>query len=174
MATGYIPLPFSAWTTPDGSTNNVGPGISRLKGSQTNAVHILTYVFDGAGSAVEQLYTNFKLPGDYASGGSLVIQGTINSTTGNVAFMQAAVGAITPADADTPLEHALSTAATVSITANTTEARRLLEGTITLNMDSAAAGDEIIIRLLRDPANGSDTHTSDFEFHQAEFQYTTT
>lgn len=174
MATGYIPLPFGAWTTPDGSTNNVGPGIVRLKGSQTNAVHILAYAFDGAGSAVEQIYVNFILPGDYASGGSLKIQGMINSTTGNVAFMQAAVSAVTPGDADTPLEHALSTAATVSITANTTEARRLLEGTITLNMDSAAAGDEIIIRLLRDPANGSDTHTSDFEFCQAEFSYTTT
>jgi hypothetical protein len=114
------------------------------------------------------------MPGDYASGGSLKLLGTINSTTGNVAFMQATLSATTPADADTFLEHAFSAAATVSITANATEARRLLTGTITLNMDSAAAGDLITIRLLRDPANGSDTHTSDFEFLAAEFSYTTT
>jgi hypothetical protein len=112
------------------------------------------------------------MPNNYSSGGSLVVTGMINSTTGNVARMQAQVSAITPADADTPLEHAFSTAATVDITANTTEARRLLSGTITLNMDSAAAGDLVTIRLFRDPADGSDTHTSDFEFTGAEFQYT--
>ncbi len=174
MATGYIELPALCWTPPDGSTNNVAPAAQRLKGSQTNAIHTLVWAFDGAGSAIEQLYATFTLPGDYASGGSLKVQGTINSTTGNVAFMQAAVSATTPADADTPLEHAFSTAATVSITANTTEARRLLEGTITLSMDSAAAGDLVTIRLLRDPANGSDTHTTDFEMWSCEFSYTTT
>lgn len=173
MATGYVELPAICWTPPDGSSNNVAPAAQRLKGSQTNAVHAIVWGFDGAGSAVEQLYCQFTLPGNYASGGSLKIQGTINSTTGNVAFMQATVSATTPADTDTPLEHAFSSAATVSITANTTEARRLIEGTITLNMDSAAAGDLITIRLLRDPSNASDTHTSDFEFWSAEFSYTT-
>lgn len=173
MATGYISLPAPVWTPPDGSTNNVPPAMRRLKGSQTNAVHALVWAFDGAGSSIEQLYCSFTLPGDYASGGALKVQGTINSTTGNVAVMQASVSASTPADADTPLEHAFSTAATVSITANTTEARRLLEGSITLNMDSAAAGDLVTIRLFRDPTNGSDTHTSDIEVWCCEFAYTT-
>jgi hypothetical protein len=173
MPTGYIELPALCWTPPDGSANNVAPAAQRLKGSQTNAVHALVWAFDGAGAAVEQLYCTFIMPGDYASGGSLKLQGTIASTTGNVAFMQAAVSATTPADTDTALEHAFSTAATVSITANTTESNRLLTGTITLNMDSAAAGDLITIRLLRDPANGSDTHTTDFCLWAAEFSYTT-
>lgn len=174
MATASILLPADVWNPPDGSTNNIAPALQRLKGTQTNAWHGLVLAFDGAGSVPEQVYRNFILPANYASGGSLKIQGMINSTTGNVAFMQATVSSITPADADTILEHAFSAAATVSITANTTEARRLLEGTITLNMDSAAAGDHITIRLFRDPSNGSDTHTSDFEFLGAEFTYTTT
>ncbi len=146
----------------------------RLKGSQTGAdIHILVASFDGAGSVHESLYWTFVMPANYASGGALKVTGMINSTTGNVAVMQAQVGAITATDADTPLEHAFSTAATVSITANTTEARRALSGDITLNMDSAAAGDLVTIRLFRDPANGSDTHTSDFECTGAEFSYTT-
>lgn len=173
MATGSILLPANAWVPPDGTANNIAPALSRLQGSQTNKTHKQVWLFDGAGAVPEQLYVSFIMPANYASGGALKINGTINSTTGNVARMQATVGAITAADADTPLEHAQSTAATADFTANGTEARRLLTGTITLNMDSAAAGDEIIIRLLRDPADASDTHTSDFEFWDAEFTYTT-
>lgn len=175
MATGSILLTPGAAVLPDGSTDNVGPAITRRKGSQTGAdIHYVTADFDGAGSVHESIYWTFVMPANYASGGSLVVMGTINSTTGNVARMQAQVGAVTAADADTALEHAFSTAATVDITANTTEANRILTGTITLNMDSAAAGDIVTIRLFRDPANAGDTHTTDFAFIGAEFQYTTT
>jgi hypothetical protein len=175
MATGSVLLPALCWTPPDGSTGNVAPAAQRVKGTQaTNALHALIWAFDGAGSVIEQLYCSFVLPANYSSGGSLLILGTINSVTGNVAVIQATLGAVTPADVDTPFEHAFSAAATVSITANTTEARRLLNGTITLNMDSAAAGGLVTIRLFRDPTNASDTHTSDFELWAAEFQYTTT
>jgi hypothetical protein len=174
MATGYVVIPAIAWTPPDNSTNNIAPAAQRIKGTQTNALHALVWGFDGAGSVPEQLYCSFTLPSDYASGGSLKVQGTVNGTTSANVVMQATVSAVTPADADTPLEHAFSTAATVTIANNTTEARRLLEGTITLNMDSAAAGDLLTIRLLRDPANGSDTLSAlDFEFWSALFSYTT-
>lgn len=174
MATGSYPLLPGNAITPDGSTDNVPPMLTRLKGTQTGAdIHILVAAFDGAGSVPESLYWSFVMPDNYASGGALKAVGMINSTTGNVARMQAQVAATSPADADTHLEHALSTAATADFTANTTEARRLLTGTITLNMDSAAAGDLVTVRLFRDPANAGDTHTSDFEFAAAEFQYTT-
>lgn len=172
MATRSFLIPVAAWQPGDGTTDNIPPLRGVLKGSQSGAdVHIPYYGFDGAGSVHESIYFTFVMPQSYVSGGSLVIRGMINSTTGNVARMQAQVLATTPADADTHLEHAFSTAATVDITANTTEARRLLSGTITLNMDSAAAGDLITIRLFRDPANAGDTHTSDFEFLGAEFQF---
>ena len=175
MATGAILLPAASWQPGDGSTDNIPPARGMHKGSQSGAdVHIPFWGFDGAGAVHESIYCTFVMPAEYASGGTLKVQGMINSTTGNVARMQAQVSAITPADTDTPLEHALSTAATVDLTANGTEARRLLSGDITLNMDSAAAGDLVTIRLFRDPANASDTHTSDFEFTGAAFAFTTT
>jgi hypothetical protein len=175
MATGSVLLPAACWQPGDGSTDNIPPARGVHKGSQSGAdVHIPFWGFDGAGSVHESIYASFVMPANYSSGGALKVQGMINSTTGNVARMQAQVSAVTPSDADTPLEHALASAATVDITANTTEARRLLSGDITLTMDSAAAGDLVTIRLFRDPANGSDTHTSDLEFTGAEFSYTTT
>jgi hypothetical protein len=175
MATANIVLTPGAAVFGDGSTDNIPPALSRKKGAQSGAdVHYLGLGFDGAGSVHESCYWTFPMPGDYASGGTLKLWGEINSTTGNVAVMQAQVSAVTPADADTIVQHALSTAATVNITANTTEADRVLQGDITLNMDSAAAGDIITIRLFRDPAHGSDTHTTDFFFTGAIFTYTTT
>lgn len=173
MATGSILLSPGAAILPDGSASNAAPAVIRLQGSQsTQKLHALVLAFDGAGSAVEACYWSFVMPVSYASGGSLVVLGTINSTTGNVAVMQAQVGAVTAADTDTPLEHAFGAAATVNITANTTEARRLLSGTISLTMDSGAAGDLLSIMLMRDANHGSDSHTSDFEFWAAEFQFT--
>jgi len=174
MATGTVLLTPEMATPGDFSTGNLSPAQARLQGSQSNPkLHKLVLAFDGAGSVAESVHFNFIVPDNYASGGTLEIIGTINSTTGNVAVMQAQVSCVSPADADTPMEHAYSAAATVSITANTTEARRLLTGAITLNMDSAAPGDHISIKLFRDPAHASDTHTSDFEYWSGEFQYTT-
>lgn len=174
MATGSILLDIAAARVPDGTTDNISPAIQRIKGVQTGAaVFLLVAAFDGAGSVPENLYWSFVMPANYSSGGTLKVTGMIGSSTGNVAVMQAQVAAVTPADADTPLQRAFSTAATVNITANTTEVRRLLTGDITLNMDSAAAGDLVTIRLFRDPANGSDTHTTDFECTGCEFTYTT-
>lgn len=174
MATATIILTPGSAILPDSTTDNIAPAMKVKKAALTGAdVHSLVLGFDGAGSVHESCYWAFPMPGDYASGGTLKIWGTINSTTGNVAYMQAQVSAVTPADTDTVEQHALSTAATVSITANTTEADRLLQGDITLNMDSAAAGDLITIRLFRDPADGSDTHTTDFDFRGASFTYTT-
>ena len=164
-------IPANAWIVPDGSTGNVSPAASRLKGTQTNAVHALAWRFDGA-SAINQLYCTFIMPEEYVSGGSLLVTGTVNSTTSANTVMQASISATTPGDADTFLEHAFSTAATTTIANNTTEARREIQGTITLNMDSAAAGDRITIRLFRDPAHASDTNTSDFEFAGARFSFT--
>jgi len=165
-------IPVNAWVVPDGSSGNVAPAANRLKGTQTNAVHALAWLFDGGGSVIEQLYCTFIMPEEYVSGGSLLVTGTVNSTTSANTVMQASVSATSSGDADTFLEHAFSTAATTTIANNTTEARREIQGTITLNMNSAAAGDRITIRLFRDPAHASDTNTSDFEFGGARFAFT--
>lgn len=173
MATGTVILMPGAAVLPDGSTNNVGAGMSRRQGSQTGKKsHYLTLDFDGAGSTVESAWWQFRMPADYASGGTLKIQWHANGTS-NAVKWQAQVAATTADDADTPLEHALSTAATVTTNVNTTEARRLTESSITLNMDSAAAGDYIQLVVFRDPSDGSDTSTADAELVAAAFEYTT-
>lgn len=172
MATGTILLPPTASALPDGSTNNLAPGMSRRQGTQTGRkTHYFTLDFDGAGN-LESAHYAFRLPADYGSGGVLKLQWTANATSGDCKW-QAQVGAITPADADTPLEHAFAAAATVTTTTNATEARRLNESSITLTMDSAAAGDLIELVIFRDSADAADTLAVDAELIIASFEYTT-
>jgi len=143
-------------------------------GTQTGFKNDFTTLdFDGAG-ALESCLWQFRVPADYASGGTLKIQWQTNSTSAQNCKWQAQVSAVTPADADTVLEHAFAAAATVTTGANTTEARRLIESSITLTMDSAAAGDFITIRLFRDSADAADTLTVDAEVLMVAFEYTTT
>lgn len=174
MATGTILLMPGSAVMPDGSTGNVPAALTRRQGTETNPKkHFLTLDYDGAGSVPEHAWWEFRMPTDYASGGTLKILWFTNSTASANVVWQARVGAITPADADTPLEHAQAAAATVTTATNTTEANRLIESSITLTMDSAAAGDLIFLTILRDPANASDTHTVDAALVAAAFEYTT-
>jgi hypothetical protein len=176
MATGTIMLPTTAAMMPDGSTNNAAPGLSRVKSSATApAYHFTEIAFDGAGSTREQCYWSFRLPTDYSSSPVLKIQWKANATTGNVVW-QARIAAITPADADTPNEHALPASAdTVTTGVNATEARRLVESSITLtNIDSMAAADWVVVNLYRDPSHASDTCTVDAEVVAVSLEYTTT
>lgn len=167
-----VVLSPGAAVLPDGSTGNAAPGLTRRQGTEANPKkHFLTLDFDGAGSTPEHAWWTFPLPADYASGGTLRILWMANATTGSCKW-QARVGAVTPGDTDTPLEHAQAAAATVTTATNGTEARRLNESSITLTMDSAAAGDLISLVLLRDPADAEDTLTVDAEVITVEFQYT--
>lgn len=173
MATGYIELTPNSAVLPDGSANNLAAGISRRQGTESDPKKsFLTLDYDGAG-AMEHAWWTLVLPGDYASGGTLEIYWMANATT-NAVKWQAKVGAVTPDDADTPLEHAQAAVATVTTNVNTTEARRLTKSTITLTMDSAAAGDVLFLALLRDSADAADTATVDAEVLSCMFSYTTT
>ena len=121
-------------------------------------------------NAVPRAHWQFRLPDDYASGGTVKILWVANVTSGDVKW-QARVAAITPADADTPWQHAFAAAATVTTAVNATEARRLVESSITLTMDSAAAGDLILLQLYRDPADAADTANADAEVASVAFVY---
>jgi len=168
-----IVLPPPSGTLPDGSTSNLAPGFSRRKGTETApAKFLMTADFDA--SSVENLWWTFTMPQNYASGPIVRLQWMANATSGSVVW-GAQIGAITPADADTPIEHVLATATTATTAANTTEARRLVETTITLaNLDSLAVGDLLVLRVYRDAANGSDTCTVDAELVGCSLDYTTT
>ena len=170
--TGSVLLAPGAATLPDGSSGNAAPALTRSQGTESNPKkHYLILQFDGAGSTTEHAWWDFIVPADYASGGTLDIYWEANATS-NAVKWQARVGAITPDDTDTPLEHASAAAATVTTNVNTTEARRLTKSTITLTMDSAAAGDLLILTIFRDPSDGSDTSTADANLIYAVFKYT--
>lgn len=173
MATATILLGVGAAVLSDGSASNAAPQIKRTQGTDANPKkHFLVLAFDA--STQEHCSWQFRMPTDYSSGGTLKISWMGAGASGNNVIWGAQVSATTPADADTPIEHAKSSAATVTTAGNATEARRLNESSISLNMDSAAAGDFIVITLYRDADDASDNYTSDAEVVAAAFEYTTT
>lgn len=173
MATATINFPVMAASLPDGSASNLAPQMVRVKGSETApAKHYVTANFDAASQ--ENLWFNFQMPANYASAPIVRLHWTANATTGNVVW-GARIGAVTPADADTPVEHALAAVTTATTGVNGTEARRLVETAITLaNLDSAAIADEIFLQVYRDGANGSDTCSVDAELVSISLDYVTT
>lgn len=174
MATGTIQLPVLAAVLPDGSTNNAAPQLTRIKGSESApAKHIMVAAFDAATD--EHLWFQFRMPSDYASGGAVKLLWMTNTASGNSVVWGTRIGAITPADADTPVEHAEAAASTTTTAGNATEARRLIETAITLaNLDSVAAGDLVALLVYRDADNGSDTLAADAELIAVVLEYTTT
>jgi len=160
MATGYVMLWPGEVTFPDGASGNAFPGIEQILSSAaapTNGckVHFLQLVFDAATD--EHVIFSFPLPGDYASGGTLRVKWKRKSGTGAAnAVWKAAVAALTAGGTEVPDSKAFSTVATTTTAAGTT-ANAVQETTITLTMDSAAAGDMLYLMLGRDGDNAADT-----------------
>lgn len=177
MATGTIELPPGAAVLPDGSSGNAAPAVTRRQGTESNPKkHYLTLDFDA--STDEHAWFAFRMPADYASGGTVKIQWLSSATTATTVRWGVRIGAITPADADTPAEHAEATATTGGSSNNTTEAGRLTELSLdcSSNMDSAAAGDLVFILIYRDAdgTSGTDDLAVDASLVMAAFEYTTT
>jgi hypothetical protein len=129
--------------------------MASYKGTNSNPARFgLRAQFDAA--TAQYLWWTVRLPDDYSSGGTLKILWAANATA-NSCVWGTSVGAVTASDADTYLEHAQASAATTTTATNTTEARRVNATSITLAMDSAAAGDLVSVCVYRDAANGSDT-----------------
>jgi hypothetical protein len=172
VATGTIQLPVGAATLPDGSSGNAAPGIARIQGTETNPKkHFLVAAFDAA--IDEHLWWQFRMPSDYASGGTAKLLWMTNTASSNSVVWGARLGAVTPADADTPVEHASAAASTTTTAGNATEARRLIETSITLaNLDSVAAADLVFLLVYRDADNASDNLAADAELIQAVLEYT--
>lgn len=170
MATGYLELDPASGTP--GASN---PMLSRRTGSEGAPTKVtITALFDP--TTDEHLWFKFRMPGNYASAPTAVLQWSANATSGTVRW-GAALAAITAADADTPVEHAVNTASTAAGTVNATEAHRLTDTSITISTtDSAAAGDLIFLLVYRDAdgTSGTDDCSVDAELWTVEFQYTTT
>lgn len=174
MATGELQWAMNAAVLPDGSSGNAGPAISKLIGTESNPKKFLVIAsFDAATD--EHIHLTFRAPANYASGGTVKLLWMANSASANNVVWGARVGAITPADADTPVEHAEAAASTTTTAGNATEARRLIETSITLaNLDSIAAGDLATLIVYRDADNASDTLAVDAELIVVALTYTTT
>lgn len=173
MATGQIDLPINSADVPDGSANNLAPAVNRQKGTETAPQkHFATADFDW--TQLESLWWHRPWPQNYASAPILRLHWKANALTGS-AVWGIKIGATSPNDADTPLEHALATASTATTSCNTTEALRMVETLITIaNLDSVAVGDEVWIQVFRDGANGSDGLGVDAKLISASIDYTTT
>lgn len=175
MATGSILLPIPG-VLPDGSSNNAAPLIQRTKSSYASSAslpntHLNQALYDAATN--QHMFWIFRLPADFSSSPVLKVHWGANATSGNVVW-EGRVGAITPADADTPNEHSLAAANSTTTAVNATEARRNIETSITLtNADSMAAGDLLMVLLKRDAANASDTCAQNAEVSAVTFEYTT-
>ncbi len=174
MATATLQWGMNAATLPDGSSGNAAPALQRIQGTESNPKkHFLVAAFDAATD--EHTWFTFRMPADYASGGTVELLWMANSASSNSVVWGARLGAVTPADADTPVEHAQAAASTTTTAANATEARRELTTSITLaNLDSVAAGDLCFLLVYRDADNGSDTLAVDAELIIAALTYTTT
>lgn len=172
MATGTLNLPVIGAILPDGSTNNAAAQFQRVKSSAAApSLHFVELLFDAATD--EHAYWVFRMPADYASGPALKLLWKANTTSNSVVWV-GRLAAVTPADTDTPNEKALAAANSATTAVNATEARRLVETSITLtNADSVAAGDLAVLLVHRDADNGSDTCTVDAELVSVAVEYTT-
>lgn len=174
MATGTRDLPIKGATF-HGASGSAAPILLTVFGTESDpkkAYPVLRF----SASVDNHAVWAFRMPSNYASGPVLKLQWQTNDVgAGETCVWGGRLGAVTPADADTPQEHALAAATTGSTDANTTEANRLLETSISFaNLDSVAAGDLVFVMVYRDADNGSDDLSSVADLLTATLEYTTT
>lgn len=173
MATGTIQLPIGAAAMPDGTTSNLGPGITRRKSSATApGPYWLEAAFDASND--EWLVWHFVMPADYSSSPVMKVNYKMASATANDVMIDGRLAAITSGDSTDGDAKAFGSANTTTQTvAGTAGYEKTISLTLT-NADSVAAGDDVSAYLARVGSNGSDTATGDMEVTMVWIEYTTT
>ncbi|MCR4300212.1 MAG: hypothetical protein NUV51_01235 [Sulfuricaulis sp.] len=174
MTTGYLNL-FPGGVAPDGSgtgNNTAALSYEVSTGVQTTNTPKVTrhkLLFDP--TTDEHWMFQFKMPGDYASGGTLRGQIGVNAVSPGNVIMKAGISeSIGNRTDDVFLAADLSSAIAMPATAN-----QGTEFTIPLTMTNIAANDEVVIFIGRDANNASDTvNSNDVELTSLNFEYTTT
>jgi hypothetical protein len=157
----------------DGSASNAGPALLNLAGTEANPKKpLLIASFDAA--TQEHLWFQGRMPDDFKEIPIVKLLWMALSKEAQKVVWGARLGAITPTDADTPVEHAEAEAVTATVEVNTAEARRLITTTIEPKLDSIAAGDFFELLVFREAASGSDTLAVDAELLSVALTYTTT
>lgn len=175
MATGSILLPIGAAVLPDGSASNAAPAIYRRKSTAAAPTpYWLEAAFDA--STTERLFWSFRLPADYASTPVMkVLWKMASATTGNV-VMTTRVAALSDGEASTANALALANANVSAATAvpGTVGHIKAISISITnLPAGGFAAGDFVVVYLIRDSSDVNDTATGDLELVAASLEYTT-
>ena len=159
MATGTVLIPLQSVKLP---TSNP---------CQINA-DTLTFSLLYDATTGESGSWSFRMPTNYSSALVIKIQYSMASaTSGGVAF-DVSIAAVTPLDAE---DAQLAGFASVNTGTDTVPATAgyMQEISISLtNADSLAAQDLVILKVARDPTNGTDTATGDAEVLAISLEYT--
>jgi len=167
MATVKMPLGVNAFV----------PAVTN--GAQRKAVEgtnfpVLSWAFDA--STAETIYAQFLLL-NYGSGNiTLKLHWYADTASSGAVVFESALAAITP-DTDTQdvETKAFATANTVTDTHLGTTGQRLHQTSIAIsNLDSAAADDEVWLRVKRLPADAADTMAGDALLVDAWLEYSDT
>jgi hypothetical protein len=166
MATSSLILPIGGAALPDGSSGNAAPQVERIQGTETNPKkHFLALRFDAA--TEEMAYFSGQLPHEAAAAPTFTLRliwASVSAITSTNVVWGARISAVTPTDADTPIEHAQAAQQTVTSANNTTEAGRAIAASITFTnaqADGITADDWFVVQISRVAANGSDTLAED-------------
>lgn len=171
MASGYVVL-FPGGGAPDGSgtgNNTAALSYEVSTGSQTaNTPKVTRYKLLFDPTTDEHWLFQFKMPGDYASGGTLRGQiGVAAVSPGNVIMKGGISESSGNRTDDVFLAGDVSAAVTMPGTAN-----QGTEFTLALTMTNIVANDEVVVFLGRDADNASDTvNANDVELTSLNFEY---
>lgn len=173
MTVGSLILTPGSAILPDGSTSNLAPGITRTKSSATApGVYMLKLNYDA--SSEEWCCWQFRMPADYASAPTAVVQYAMASATSGGVAWDVRISATSDGDSQDVDAQDFASANVGTATVPGT-AGYLDEVSVTLtNDDSLAAGDFVVVRLARAVADAADTATGDAEVLTMALEYITT
>lgn len=135
-------------------------------------MYFLKALFDA--STEEWCCWQFRMPPDYASGLTAVVQYTMASATSGGVAWDVRVAAVSDGDSQDVDAKGFGSANVGTATVPGT-AGYLDEVPVSLtNDDSVTAGDFVVIRVARAVANAADTATGDAELITVGLEYTTT
>lgn len=179
MATGTMQFNIEALGLADGTASNAAPALNFVTTSDVSNPKHRHWSMDFDDTTDEFLFFSFRMPTDYASGGTFKLPFYMQSaTTGNIKW-GIAVQAVTPGDSQVmtaldPVNDGGGWSSDIEAVPGT--AKHPDEASISPGMDSAAAGDTIHVSLRREPSDtGNDTATGDGSLNSIiVFEYTTT
>lgn len=169
-----VRLPIPGGSAPDASGSGNAPAtLERVvsTGVQTTNTPKVAYsqlLFDQ--STDEHWLWQFRVPLNYASGGTVRLTWGSKVTTGNVVW-KAGIVAADPSvdDMDAAVFVAADLAAASAVPGTVGQVK---EDTITLTVTDVSAGDLVVVFVGRDADNASDTAAGDATLQAVEFTYT--